>query len=262
MPSISGFWEDGPHEPVGVEDTWREFVQLVGGQLVEDLVPEPRTFENADFIFSSIPLVAELKEIETEFDRSPRVRDGFLELIRRVMKEDPTWRPLLLGGAGSYPDWFSREFVRLFRPAVSRVLKKANRQIRATKDHFKISEPTGMLVFVNDGFTGLEPHFVRALASDLLVDSYSSIDCFLYITINRYVEVTGSNVPRLLWMPSYSERAPDSLVHFVDDLGRKWFDFLETKIGPFTIPREEVPQGQDGSGTILSRAILLPGENR
>jgi len=262
MPSIPDFWEGGPHDPVDVEATWREFVRLVGGQVVEDLVPEPRGFENADFLFPAVPAVAELKEIETEFDRSPAVREGFLALVRRVMEEDPGWRPLLLGGSGRYPDWFSREFVRLFRPALSRVLKKANRQLRATKDHFKITAATGILVFVNDGFTGLEPHFVRALASDLLVNSYSSIDCFLYITLNRYVEVAGSDVPRLLWMPSYSDRAPDSLVPFVDDLGRKWFDFLETRIGPFTIPREEMPQANENTGPILSRAIVLPGEKR
>jgi hypothetical protein len=262
MSSIPEFWEGGPHDPVDVEATWREFVRLVGGQVVEDLVPEPRNFENADFLFATAPVVAELKEIETEFDQTPAVREGFLGLVRRVMDEDSSWRPLLLGGSGRYPDWFSREFVRLFRPALSRVLKKANRQIRATKDYFRITAPTGMLIFVNDGFTGLEPHFVRALASDLLVNSYSSIDCFLYITLNRYVEVTGSDIPRLLWMPSYSDRAPDSLVQFVDDLGRKWYDFLETKIGPFTIPREEVPQANGGSGTILSRAIVLPGEKR
>ncbi len=119
-----------------------------------------------------------------------------------------------------------------------------------------------MLIFVNDGFTGLEPHFVRAVACDLLAHSYSSIDCFLYMTINRYVEVAGSDVPRLLWMPSYSERADDSLAEFVDDLGRKWYDFLEAKIGPFAIPREEVPQGDGNARTILSRAIRLPNEER
>ena len=150
----------------------------------------------------------------------------------------------------------------MFRPALSRILKKATRQIRATKEHFKITARTGILIFVNDGFTGLEPHFVRALVSDLLTTSYSSIDCFLYITLNRYVEVAGSDIPRLLWMPSYSERAPDSLVLFVDDLGRKWFDFLESKIGPFSIPREEVPQGNNEAGILLSRAIVLPSEKR
>lgn len=262
MPSIPGFWEGGPHDPIDVEGTWREFVVLVGGQVVEDLIPEPRTLENADFLFPSLPVVAELKEIETEFDRSAAFREGFRSLIGSVMKEDPNWRPLLLGGSGEYPKWFSRELIRLFRPPVSRVLKKANRQLRETKAHFNISAPTGMLVFVNDGFTALEPHFVRSLACNLLMNSYSSIDCFLYITVNRYVEVAGSDVPRLLWVPSYSERAPDSLVQFVDDLGRKWYDFLEMKIGPFTLPREEIPQGDENAPTLFSRAILLPGEKR
>ncbi len=261
MPSIPGFWEGGPHDPIDIEAVWREFVVLAGGQVVEHLVPEPRTFENADFLFSSVPLVAELKEVETEFDRSTAFREGFKTLIGRVMKEDPNWRPLLLGGSGEYPKWFSRELIRLFRPPVSRVLKKANRQIRETKLHFNLPASTGMLIFVNDGFTALEPHFVRSLACDLLVNSYSSIDCFLYMTVNRYVEIPGSDVPRLLWIPTYSERAPTSLVEFVDDLGRKWYDFLETKIGPFTLPREERPQG-NGEPPLVSRAIVLPGEKR
>lgn len=262
MPSIPDFWEGGPHDPVDVEATWREFVRVAGGQVIEDLLPEPRSFENADFLFPSVSIVAELKEVETEFDRAPAFDEGFSNLLQRVVDEDPSWRPLLLGGSGKYPEWFVSEFIRLFRPALSRILKKANRQIRATKEHFKITARTGILIFVNDGFTGLEPHFVRALVSDLLTTSYSSIDCFLYITLNRYVEVAGSDIPRLLWMPSYSERAPDSLVLFVDDLGRKWFDFLESKIGPFSIPREEVPQGNNEAGILLSRAIVLPSEKR
>lgn len=260
MPSIPGFWEGGPHEPIDVESSWRDFVRSIGGQVVEDVVPEPRTFENADFLFSSAGVVAELKEIETQFDRSPAFRDGFHSLIGRVMKEDPGWRPLLLGGSGAYPKWFSHELIRLFRPPLSRILKKANRQIRETKAHFSINTPTGMLVMVNDEFTALEPHFVRTVACDLLVNSYSSIDCFLYLTVNRYVEIEGSDVPRLLWMPTYSDAAPNSLVNFVDGLGRKWFDFLETRIGPFTMAGEERPQG---NGDVLrAKAIVLPGENR
>jgi len=260
MPSIPGFWEGGPHEPIGVESSWRDFVRSVGGQVVEDVVPEPRKFENADFLFPSVGVVAELKEIETEFDRSPAFREGFRSLTRRLIKEDPSWRPLLLGGSGAYPKWFSRELIRLFRPPLSRILKKGNRQLRETKMHFNITTPSGMLVMVNDGFTALEPHCVRALVCDLLVNSYSSVDCFLYVTVNRYVEVIGSNVPRLLWMPSYSERAPDSLVDFIDDLGRKWHEFLERRIGPFTIPREEIPQ--EMAADLRTRAIVLPGEKR
>src|SRR3569832_1647939 len=243
MPTIPGFWEGGPHDPIDVEASWREFIRASGGDIVEDLVPEPRTFENAAFIFRAAGVVLELKEVQTEFDRTSSFREGFRSLIERVMKEDPSWRPLLLGGSGEYPRWFTGELIRLFRPAIARTLMKANRQIRETKAHFGISSPTGILVFVNDGFTALEPHFVRVLATDILTTSYSSIDCFLYLTVNRYVEIEDSDVPRLLWMSSYSLRAQDDLVTLVDDLGRKWFNFLQAKLGPFTIPHEECPQG-------------------
>lgn len=54
---------NGPHTPLPVEATWSDFVRSVGGEVVEDLVPEPRTFANADFLFREQGVVAELKEI-------------------------------------------------------------------------------------------------------------------------------------------------------------------------------------------------------
>jgi len=257
MTTIPGFWDVGPHDPVDVESIWQEFVRSVDGNVIEDLVRHPRTFENADFLFPAVPAVVELKEIKTEFEKSEAFTKGFELLIYRLIDEDPNWHP-----AGDYPKRFSSEVIRLFRPPLSRILKKANSQIKETKKHFKIGNPTGTLVLVNDGFTALEPHFVQAIACDLLAHSYSSIDCFVYVTVNRCVEVDGSNVPRLLWIPKYSDRASDTLVTFIDDLGRRWFDYLASKIGLFTQPREEIDQGNGNARTIVSRAIVLPEEEK
>lgn len=234
MAAISGFWDVGPHDPVSVEATWQEFVRELGGQVVSDLLPEPRLFENADFLFAESGVVAELKEVETEFSKAPRFFSEFDGLMKRLMLEQPDWKPPLFGASGRLPGWFTNAFLRLFRPPLARIVKKANRQIRDTKLHFDVSAPTGVLILVNDGFTSLEPHFVRGIVSDLLVNSYSSIDCFLYLTLNRYVDTGGGETPSLLWLPAYSDRAPDKLVEFVDELGSKWFNFLEPRIGPFT----------------------------
>jgi hypothetical protein len=124
--------------------------------------------------------------------------------------------------------------VRLARPPIARIIKKANVQIRETKKHFSIADPAGVLIFVNDGFTALPAGIVNTVCQDILLQSYCSIDCFLYLSVNRYVEIKGSNEPKLLWVTSYSSRANDSLVTFIDDLGRKWFDFVEKEIRPFT----------------------------
>lgn len=240
MPTIPGFWYVGPHDPLNVEATWREFVHGYGGAVVEDLLPNPRTFENADFLFHNKGVVAELKEVATEFGSSAAFAAGFDELMSKVLVENPSWKPALFGGKEPLPEWFWYEFVRLFRPPISRILKKANRQLRDTKAHFKLAEATGVLLFVNDGFTAIGPEPVRALAASLLQHSYSSIDCFVYLTVNRYIEIADSDVPRLLWAPVYSDRAPNRLVDFVNALGGAWFSFLESKIGPFTIPNVPV----------------------
>ena len=258
MPDIPSFWIDGgPHNPIKIEPTWRQFVRQIGGKVIDDDLPQPRSFENADFLFPEISVIAELKEIETEFSSSPRFRNGYSSLMKRVMAENPSWRPLLLGGDESYPNCFTQEFIRLFRPPLSRILKKANRQLRETKTHFKIQSATGILLLVNDGLQSIGPNLIRAQTSELLLHSYSSIDCCVLMTINSYIEIAGSDVPRMLWVPTYSDRAPDALVDFIDTLGRKWFDYIEEIIEPYT-SRTELGQKTD----VLhdSKYIVLPND--
>jgi hypothetical protein len=228
---IPGFWQGGPHEPFPVEAAWRDFVRSTGGAVVEDLVPQPRNFENADFVFLNDSVVAELKEIETEFTASSSFSKGFHSLMTRLVEENSNWRPELFGGDGVYPAWFHNEFLRIFRPPLQRIIKKANKQIRETKQHFNITSPKGVLFLVNDGFTSISPGLVFSLACELLVHSFTSIDVLVYLTVNRYVEIAGSDEPKLLWVTSYSTRGSDELAEFIDNLGRRWFDFLDSRIG-------------------------------
>jgi hypothetical protein len=258
MTEIPGFWDIGPHAPLPVEKTWHQFVRSTQGKVVSDLISGSPSFDNADYLFPDVKVVAELKEVQTEFMATDASRKGFENLLKQLVREDPQWRPALFGGSGKYPTWFNKEFVRLARPPISRILKKANVQLRQTKAEFGISTATGVLLFVNDGFTGLAPDIIHSLACDLLVQSYSSIDCLVYLNVNRYIKINGSDEPKLLWHPTYSDRADNSLVEFIDTLGRSWFDFLEPQIGTVTSRIET----QDRRIIQGSKAIVLPGEQR
>jgi len=249
---------NGPHVPLPVEATWRDFVRASGGEVIEDWLPEPRTFANADFFFREAGVVAELKEIETEFSSGKAFEQAFGAMMERLLREDPEWKPQQYGGSGRFPSWWLEEYLRIFRPPIARTLKKANKQIRETKNHLAVENHRGILILVNDSFITLEPHFVRMIAADLLCSSYSSIDCLIYITVNRYVEVPGSDLAHLLWIPTYSDRADDGLVEIVDRLGHQWFDFLEQKIGPFT-DRTIIPHSKD-SPPLQTQAIFVPGD--
>ena len=241
-----------PHVPLPVESTWDTFIAGSRGTRVSEHPDSSDILENADYLFTSEQVVVELKEIESSLNSSTRFVKDFDALMRRVVAENPDWRPRLFGGTEAYPAWFYPEYVRLFRPPISRILKKANRQIRSTKIQLGIQANCGILILVNDGFTMLPPDWVRALAAGLLVHSYSSIDCLIYSTLNRYVEVRGSDLAHLLWAPTYSDKAPDELQMFVNDLGRRWFDFIEGLVGTFD-GRIETPDDKMLEG---SRAIL------
>lgn len=249
---MESMWK--PHEPLPVELTWDTFIKSIGGDKISEIVGSSPSFENADYWDENKKFILELKEIETEFSDSLDFK-RISPLLERLMKEDPEWRPFLFGGNNNYPEWFHFEHIRLFRDPIARIIKKANRQIRSTKENLSLIDAQGILLFVNDGFTSLSPDIVRLVAGDILTQAYSSIDCFIYLTVNRYVEVVGSDIAHLVWIPSYSEKADDNLQNFVNDLGRKWFDYLEALIGPWDNDKEdreiEIPDIFKGSRSII-----------
>jgi len=175
-----------PHTPIPVEAAFDLFVNAAGGQRVSSLLTGSPSFENADYAFPTVDVIGELKEIETDFAEDARFRSKHEELLHRSVSEGRISVPIILGADRASGD-FVEDFVRLFRPALSRIVKKANSQIRSTKQHLGWSGATGVLFLVNDGFVSLEPHFVQALVSDILTSAYSSVSCFVYMTVNTYV---------------------------------------------------------------------------
>jgi hypothetical protein len=242
-----------PHNPLPVEPTFDEFVAMFGGEKVSAVLPRSPHFENADYFLERRSLVAELKSVETEFGGSKAFMRRFDEIMADLLCAHPAWRPQLFGGE-PIPKEFLQRIIRLYRPPLGRILKKANSQIKETKKQFNLTNSHGALFIVNDRFLELPPDTVRSLIASILAHSYSSVDCFVYLTLNTYVEVPGSDYANLLWVPCYAERAPDSLVAQVNRIGKAWLDFLDKKIGPFEY-REEV---KDDTFIRGARAIRIP----
>jgi hypothetical protein len=220
-----------PHKPIPVETTFDEFVCAQGGKKVSGLVAPNSQFPNADYLFEGEGIVSELKEITTEFHKTNKHITALYEMYRELEKAGTiSWDDVI---AGNFPPEFRRRQLRLFRPPIQRILKKANRQIKETKKALGRGDELGLLVLVNDGFTAISPLLVKALIAESLVHSYKSIDGFVYLTVNSYVSLPSSEYATLLWTASYASGAPDRMVEFVDNLGRAWRKFLESKIGPF-----------------------------
>jgi hypothetical protein len=104
MNSIREFWDIGPHDPLPVEETWHRFVRSIGGTVIADTLSGSPTFNNADYLFADAQVVAELKEVQTEFLATRTSRAGFDALMKRLMTENSEWRPALFGGNENFPD--------------------------------------------------------------------------------------------------------------------------------------------------------------
>lgn len=206
---------------VADEPHWQEFVQGPGGgELVAPLIAR-QDVKNADFLFRQARVVAELKVLETEFLDTESMRQKVVDAFNRYDGADPEVQGSPL----------RRELLKILRAPLQRIVNKANRQIKETKQELGLVGWLGIIIIVNDGFRGLPPGLVMGLIASILNSkSYSSTDCFIYQT-NHYVELADNPYAVLLWAPLYNLKADDDLVDFVNDLGRNWRRFAEAKDG-------------------------------
>ncbi|ALF58635.1 hypothetical protein [Psychrobacter urativorans] len=243
-------WINKPEHDLDIEDTWQKFVKLQDGKVLSDDFGTSVDFANADFWFEKDRVIIELKEIQTEFlDKN---KEKIQDLINKYVKKDNLSLKDIF--AGNFPDSFWSDYVRLVRPAISRILRKANKQIKETRKYLEYPEARGIVVLVNDGFTSFSAQTVLGLVCNILVNIYSSIDGFVLLTVNSYVAIENSNIPCQVWIPSYSPGIEyTSLPDFVNELGREWRKFIDTLIGPSDLSEERDSLSGMGSMPYINR---------
>lgn len=198
------------------EATFNLFVEWIGGKKVSSLILNP-TFENADYCFPEQSIIVEHKILETEFGTSDEFKRKQMAVIDKHVRERGLRGPLL---GQPYPREFLADLMEFYRRPLAGVAKKANRQIKETKDWLGMPNANGIFLCVNDNLKSLPPAEIMQLFCRILNGSCSSIEALVYVT-NHYLHVPGSNLANLLWAPVYSDGAPDSLVEFVNWMGRK-----------------------------------------
>jgi hypothetical protein len=209
------------------EPHWNEFVLTAGGELVGPHIKREGV-RNADFMFPAARVIAELKILQNEFAHTKQTLAGVDALIEKYPGIDPDDRTKPL----------RRELLFLLRKPLQRIINSANRQIKETKRELGLDDWSGIIICVNDGFRGVPPILALGLLAHILSKaSYTNTDALIYQT-NHYVELPDSPYAHLLWYPTYSDRASNELVEFVNDLGRKWNRFADAKDGPYDVLEE------------------------
>lgn len=244
-----------PHIPVDAENFFTDFVCQFGGELISNRLPPSPSFDNADFYFPKNSIVAELKCLQTDFPQLQLYKDKFVELQKRWISKDEMSFAMIWGNE-PLPAKLMHEYMRLFKKPLKRILEKANKQIKETKLKCGFDSSQGLLIIINDGLYGLPSVTTVALISSILVHHFSSIDGFVYLTLNTYTDIPKDNYARLVWVPAYSDRVSNRLVNFVNLLGNKWFDYLEENLGKFD-SRLEISDPEVGHDLLIGGKFLF-----
>lgn len=215
-----------------VEKLINEFVKSVGGQLVNEMISKSPNFENADYFFDTGKVLIELKCLQTDFPLSSSLAKKATELFSLWLANGEV-TPNMLFNTSKLPRNKRIYLNKIYSEPLRRIIKKANRQLKSTEQHFNLAGNQNLLLIVNDGLYSFEPPFLIRLICDILLKEFSSIHGFVYLTVNRYVSLPNDEFANHIWIPSYSKKADKSLVKFVDELGGNWFEFFGNKIGGY-----------------------------
>lgn len=206
------------------------FVHSVGGKRVDTIFPNAR-FQNADYIFDDQKVLIELKIIETEFGSTEQFaqkeNDPHKDIAQRfgfgaIIRMDREVR-----------EYYASRRRQMYRSPIARIVKKANNQLRETRQATGDNGYRGILWLVNDNFREIGTDVAIQLLCSTLIGANSHVRAFIYVT-NHYVAVPGSDYANLLWVPAYADADADGdLPDFVNWLGCQWGAFCEGELGPF-----------------------------
>ena len=211
---------------IDVEKELEFCVARIGGRLVRELVGESPSFNDADYLFDNYGVVAELKILAEDKMHDPRIREKMTKIYREASARGEA-NVIVYGEsmitAGDLSPEYSRKLGEVYRAPIQRAIKKANRQIRQTKEHLKRKSHHGLLILVNDAHTALEPQHIQWILGATLRDrEYSSIDSILYFTANLTATHPELDTKILIWAEWDRPNFPTIDQEFRTALRREW----------------------------------------
>lgn len=208
---------------IHVETAFNNLVRDHGGVVISEKLPYSPAFQNADYVFHSERIIAELKcitneNIHSEANRAKadRLLDEWYRSGRIRSKEIglDEWREM--------PPELQKRLYRIFTNNIKRRISKANRQIRDTRRELQLQDYAGLLLIVNDGILALPPPaFIHAVQLALQQD-FREIRHFVFLTANVFAHTREASLPALFWISFDMQDGPKIDPTFLERLGRSW----------------------------------------
>jgi len=215
-------------KPILIESSFSEFVRKFGGRVLNDELGNNPTFQNADYVFDREKVVAELKCLEEDKLSDPE----YLGKIEAILEK---WKSLNLVESepletiwlDKLPQECAEELFCFASQAIARVVKKANVQIRDTKESLQLTNYVGLLLIANDGNFALPPNIIDKILKYVLAKKFSSIDYYVLFSVNMVTAIPGIDSPCTIWQPRGRTDTNPAIENFLNRLCEEWIAYRD-----------------------------------
>lgn len=235
---------------IPVEASFDDFVVKFGGQLVRNLIPNLNPPKNADYVFRSPLVVAELKCVERSAV-TPEDGQKFNELAAKWIRAGliPPFYGSRQIQLRNLPAPCQRDMLKVLQAPWKKKLAAANEQIKRTKTTLKMPEARGVLLLVNDAPTWVQPYDAMNLITRVIQaqkqdgrEVYSHLDWVVYFSVNARAIHDGKGWN--FWLPGYRSKDESSISSFLNQLRDGWFEYHSKLLG-MKVEVTQVPSGTE-----------------
>ena len=211
---------------IDVEKELAKCVRTIGGVVLDDQLKNP-SFSNADYWFPKYRVVSELKRLSENLSEKDDFKRELSKLyqswmLKKLVPQIPN--KVIRINTKDLPEECALEFIEIIKKRIEfSTIKKANKQIKQTKEFLNEGDAKGLLLLLNDGNLIMNPDLVIHLLRRILNKKYTSISSIIYFSVNPKVSFPGVDMPTSFWIDAIlPDRVPVDKT-FRDELQNIWF---------------------------------------
>jgi len=188
---------------IEIEKEFAKCIKAINGVLLDEMYRDSPS-SKADYWFPEWRVVAELKILSQNTTEKKDFRQQVTALYQSWVNRElvpPLTKRRTLFNLKDIPVQCAYEYLDIIKKRLEfSTIKKANRQIKITKQSLNAPDAKGLLLLANDGNLMMKPDMMAHLVVRIIKGQYSSIHSVIYFTANQVAAVPGVPLPALMWI--------------------------------------------------------------
>ena len=162
-----------------IESEFDALFENIGYQRVDKYIGKSPTFSNADYIDFEKKVIVELKVLDKDFFAEGGVVDSlqmFIPVPKNIQKDGQGWYEFKM------PELNRKGRPDTLEIPLTRIIKKANKQLKETNKELLNNEGHGFLIFAINMKTVIDPRIIQHLTINILKKEFHSVNGVIFCT--------------------------------------------------------------------------------